>query len=235
MDADALRLRFAKLSTAHVADGCLRAGLPVRCAPAAIQAREPGARLAGRALPVRHVGSVDVFLEAFEAALHGDVLVVDNGGRLDESCVGDLVALEAQMAGVAGILIWGLNRDSADLRAIDVAVFSLGTLPTGPLAVGDRPADALESATIGPWTVTGGDAVFGDDDGVLFVEVERVDEVLDHAEAIRDTERRQAERIRSGDTLRAQVHFERFLAARDKNPLLGFREHLRSVGGEIEV
>jgi regulator of RNase E activity RraA len=43
---------------------------------------------------------------------HGDVLVVDNGGRLDEACVGDLVALEAKHAGVAGIAIWGLHRDT---------------------------------------------------------------------------------------------------------------------------
>lgn len=38
------------------------------------------------------------FLEALEGADDGDVLVVDNGGRLDESCVGDLVALEARVA-----------------------------------------------------------------------------------------------------------------------------------------
>ena len=43
-------------------------------------------------------------------AAPGDVLVVDNGGRLDEACVGDLVALEAQAAGVEGMVIWGLHR-----------------------------------------------------------------------------------------------------------------------------
>jgi regulator of RNase E activity RraA len=37
--------------------------------------------------PAQHAGSVDVFLEAFGTAAPGDVLVVDNGGRLDESCV----------------------------------------------------------------------------------------------------------------------------------------------------
>jgi hypothetical protein len=43
--------------------------------------------MAGRALPARHYGSVDVFLEALGSAAHGDVLVVDNGGRADEACV----------------------------------------------------------------------------------------------------------------------------------------------------
>jgi regulator of RNase E activity RraA len=227
--------RFLALTTANVADGCLRAGVEVRCAPSAIQAREPGARLAGRALPARHAGSVDVFLEALGAAEVGDVLVADNGGRLDESCVGDLMALEAAGARVSGILIWGLNRDSGDLRSIDIAVFSLGTIPTGPLSVSARPADALVAATIGPWTVTRDDFVFGDDDGVLFVPVDRVDEVLTLAEGIRDTERRQADRIRSGQSLRSQVHFDRYLAARATAPELTFREHLRTVGGEIEV
>ena len=42
----------------------------------------PGQRIAGTGAPgTRHEGSVDVFLEAFQRAADGDVLVVDNGGR----------------------------------------------------------------------------------------------------------------------------------------------------------
>ena len=84
MDHDELRHRFATLTTAHLADACLRAQVPVRSAPASLQAVESGSRLAGRVCPTRHVGSVDIFLEALEAAAPGDVLVVDNAGRLDE-------------------------------------------------------------------------------------------------------------------------------------------------------
>ena len=65
-------------------------------------------------------------------AAPGDVLVVDNGGRLDEACVGDLVALEAQAAGVEGMVIWGLHRDTADIRAIGLPVFSLERSPLAP-------------------------------------------------------------------------------------------------------
>lgn len=235
MSDSPLRQRFATLTTAHIADGCLRAGLDVRCAPCDIQARRTGQRLAGRALPARHSGSVDVFLEAFESAEPGDVLVVDNGGRVDEACVGDLVALEAMNAGLSGILIWGLNRDSVDLADIDIAVFSLGTLPNGPLSAAPRYDDALEQATVGEWLVTREDIVFGDEDGALFVAADRVDEVLALAEGIRDTERAQASRIRAGQSLRSQVRFDEFLAARADKPGLTFREHLRAVGGEIEV
>ena len=69
------------------------------CALACRGAWQP---LAGRVCPARHAGSVDAFLEAFETAAPGDVLVVDNGGRLDEASAGDLVALEAQAAGMEG-------------------------------------------------------------------------------------------------------------------------------------
>ena len=235
MDQVELENRFARLTTAHIADGCIHAGVDVRCAPAALQALAPGTRLAGRALPARHVGSVDVFLEAFGDAEPGDVLVVDNGGRLDESCVGDLVTIEAKGAGVSGILIWGLNRDTVDILAIGIPVFSLGTLPTGPLRVGSGPADALSSAAVGEWTVTRNDIVFGDEDGALFVPADRVALVLDAAEGIRDTERAQAEKVAAGNSLRSQMKFADYLAARELDSTLTFRDHLRAVGGAIEV
>jgi regulator of RNase E activity RraA len=235
MNVDELKTRFADLSTANIADACVRAGVSVRCAPAGTVAVIPGTRIAGRVLPARHVGSVDIFLEAFGRAQPGDVLVVDNAGRLDESCVGDLVALEAQAAGVSGILIWGLHRDTVDIRAIGLPVFSLGSLSTGPLTVNERSDDALASARVGEWTVTADDLVLGDDDGALFVPLDRVDELFAIAEGIRDTERRQADEIRDGRTLRQQVRFDDFIARRDQEPSLTFREHLRTVGGEIEV
>src|ERR1700736_3560021 len=102
--------RLTNLSTPHLADACMRVGVSVRCGPAGMTAVGPEMRCAGRAIPVRHVGSVDIFLEALEAARPGDVLVVDNAGRLDEACVGDLVTLEVQKAGLQGIVIWGLHR-----------------------------------------------------------------------------------------------------------------------------
>ncbi|TXN29889.1 RraA family protein [Lacisediminihabitans profunda] len=235
MDNDTLASRFEKLTTAHLADGCVRAGVAVRCAPTGLVALAAGMRLAGRVIPVRHVGSVDIFLEAFESCAPGDVLVVDNGGRLDESCVGDLVALEAASAALGGIAVWGLHRDTVDILAIGLPLFSLGALPTGPLSVGDRAPDALDAATVGEWTVGRRDLVFGDEDGVLFVPAEEAERVFSLAESIRDTERMQAERIRSGVSLRSQVRLGDFLASRALDPGLSFRDHLRTVGGEIEV
>src|SRR4051794_1466543 len=118
-------------STANIADACLRLGI----AYSTISALRPASsrdEFHGRARPVRHVGSVDVFLEAIDAAEPGDVLVVNNDGRDDEGCIGDLIPLEAASAGLAAIVIWGRHRDTADLQSIPIALFSLGPCPSGP-------------------------------------------------------------------------------------------------------
>ncbi|RIQ10968.1 RraA family protein [Jiangella rhizosphaerae] len=224
---------FENLTTAHLADACLRAGVPVRCA--SLPPVVPGWRAAGRALPCVHVGSVDVFLEAYESAGPGDVLVVDNGGRGDEACVGDLAVLEARAAGLSGVVVWGLHRDTADIRAIGLPVFSLGALPTGPQRLDPRPADGgLVRAAVAGFEVTRSDAILADDDGVVVVPFDRAEELTALAAAIRDTERQQAELVRDGTTLRDQLRFGDYLARRRTEPELTFRQHLRSIGGAIE-
>ncbi|MFD9030249.1 RraA family protein [Streptomyces sp. NPDC059567] len=225
---------FAELSTPLIADACVRLGEPLRAAPAGIAPVVPGQRLAGRVLPARHYGSVDVFLEAFGAAEPGDVLVVDNAGRRDEACVGDLAVLEAEAAGVAGLVVWGLHRDTPDLVEIGLPVFSYGRHAPGPVRVDDREPEALRTARCGEHLVSAADIVFGDDDGVLFVAAARVDAVLETAHGIHRTEREQARRIRAGETLRAQTRFAEFLAQREADPSYTFRRHLRRIGGAIE-
>lgn len=236
LDVDRLDIagRFGELSTANLADACMRASVPVRCSQERLRAVVAGSRLAGRVLPARHAGSVDIFLEAFERACAGDVLVVDNDGRVDEACVGDLVVLEAQAADLAGLVIWGLHRDTADITAIGLPVFSLGASPTGPASPRPRPPDAFARACVGGWTVTGEDLIFADDDGVIAVPAGRADEILSLARTIRNTEAGQAGSIKAGVSLRSQLRFREYLARREQNPALSFRDHLRTVGGAIE-
>ena len=233
MDSIELSRTYLDLTTPHVADAIMRLGIPVRSAPATVRPLWETIHLVGRALPAQHFGSVDVFLEAIERSEPGDVLVVDNAGRLDEACVGDLVTLEAQKAGLAGIVIWGLHRDSSELRAIRLPVFSQGSLPLGPQRLDQQQADALTTATVGEQIVSSEDFVLADDDGVLFLPLSRAQDIADTASSIRETERLQAARMNAGTSLRAQTHFSDYLKKRSDNGTT-FREHLRSVGGAIE-
>ena len=136
---------LANFTTPHLADGCMLARIPVRCAPPEIGPIEARWRCAGSARPAQHLGSIDVFLEALGHAAPGEVLVIDNGGRRDEACIGDLVVLEAEKADIAGIVIWGLHRDSTELREIGLPVFSLGATPLGPQRLDARPAEVFTS------------------------------------------------------------------------------------------
>src|SRR5712672_1220149 len=68
-----LRNKLAECTTPQLADACLKSGVAVRGGPCQLRPAAPGMRMCGGVLPV---GSVDVFLEAFEKAPAGDVLVV---------------------------------------------------------------------------------------------------------------------------------------------------------------
>jgi regulator of RNase E activity RraA len=234
MDNHHLNQQFSSLSTPLVADACLRLGIPLRVAPWGIEPLVAGSRIAGRALPARHFGSVDVFLEAMGTAQPGDVLIVDNGGRMDEGPVGDLTTLEAKYTGLAGIAIWGCHRDTSELIEIAFPVFSYGHCPAGPQRLDPRDGEAMSRIEFGPFSVTNEDVVFADADGVVFAPAHRSEDILATARVIWTRERGQAEAIARGETLRAQLRFDEFLVGRSNDSSYSFRKHLQRIGGAIE-
>jgi 4-hydroxy-4-methyl-2-oxoglutarate aldolase len=234
MKAESISRAFAQLSTPLIADAALRLKIPFRISPAGIRPVVPNQRLAGRALPVRHFGSVDVFLEAMQDAQPGDILVIDNGGRLDEGCIGDLTALEAEHCHLAGIIVWGAHRDTPELQQIGLPIFSYGMCASGPQRLDARDSSALQSARFGNFIVERSDVAFADDDGCLFVPAKQTDDLFSVAHEIWERERRQAEAIKSGRSLREQLDFRQYLEKRVADPSYTFREHLRKMSGAIE-
>ena len=227
--------KLSGLTTPHLADGCLKTNVPIRCGPAGMRPLVAGMQCVGRARPVRHVGSIDVFLEALQTPASGEVLVIDNGGRIDEACVGDIIALEAKTAGITGIVIWGLHRDSKELGEIGFPLFSLGACPTGPQRLNLRPADIFERALVGTHIVTSSDVVVADANGVLFLPEDRIGDIVAAAAAVRETEFRQIGAMATGRSYRDQVRFSAYLSRRDRDSGFGFRQHLKEIDKAGEV
>lgn len=229
------RIASGLIATAQIADACVRLNIPIRVAPHGIKTiTKLDTMVVGSAVPVRHYGSIDILLEALEVAPAGGIIVIDNGGRFDEACIGDLTVLEVKNAGMSAIILWGLHRDTTELQQIGFPVFSYGTYPAGPRRLDVREADALRSAHFGDFLVTERDTVFADDDGVLFVETSQLNSVLDVAATIRTTEIKQAAASQEGKTLREQFHFHEFLKKRQTSKTYTFRDHLRMLSKSIE-
>src|SRR6266849_6940215 len=157
MDNRLLESTFSNLSTALIADACVRLKVPLRVAAPGIHPLVPCMRVAGRVLPARHRGSVDVFLEVMKKAQPGDVLVVDNEGRSDESCVGDLTVMEARAWRLAGLVVRGYHRDTKELVELGFPLFSNGSYPAGPRRLDPRTPTDLSSAQWEGFTVDGDD------------------------------------------------------------------------------
>ena len=222
-------------TTPFIADACVQLSLPVRVGPYGLKPNIAGARACGPARPSRHAGSTDVFLETIAASKPGDVLVIDNGGRHDEGCIGDLVVGEAFMTGMAATVCWGTHRDTSAILAFGAKVWSLGTCPNGPLELRKRHDTAMQAANIGSVTVTLEDYIFADDDGVVVVEQADLPRVIETAKDIAHREGAQAARLMKGELLRSQLDLDTYIARRRSDPNFTFRDHLKSFGGAIEI
>jgi regulator of RNase E activity RraA len=222
------------LTTAAVVDACVRLGEPVRLAPPGLRPVLVGAPFAGRARPVTHRGSVDVILIAINDSQAGDVLIIDDGGRTTEACVGDLVALEAHQAGLAGAVIWGSHRDTTQLHLIGFPVVSLGPCPSGPRGL-EPPASGPTGAAWRQLGIAGADLVVADDDGVVLLGERRRDDVLTEAMRIQAVEAQQASALRNGTSLRQQLDLAGYLSRRSSDPNHTFRRHLTELGAAIET
>jgi 4-hydroxy-4-methyl-2-oxoglutarate aldolase len=197
--------RLEKLSTTNVADALDALGL--KGATYGIRPVWPTMKkVVGRAVTVKmtaagltkaqhHLG-----VKAIDAAMPGDVVVIDNGGRLDTSCWGGILANGAQQRGVSGVIIDGACRDVDDCVEIDFPVYARGAV------VATARGRIMEEATnvmiqFGGVQVRPGDVMIADKSGVAVIPWEKLDEVLDKAEELFQKEEKMIAEIRAGKSM----------------------------------
>lgn len=110
----------------------------------------------------------------------GTVLVVAGGSTSRTATIGNLMALEMQNAGIAGLVTDGLVRDSQEIREMGFAVWCRGVTPTASRKNG--PGYVGGSVSIGGTVIRDGDLVIADADGVVIWPQERFDELLTKAQ-----------------------------------------------------
>jgi regulator of RNase E activity RraA len=163
-----------------------------------------GFRLVGRAWTVRYGpvgldrGTVGDYIDDLGP---GDVVVLDNQGRLDATVWGDLLTTTAHRRGVAGTVIDGVCRDVDRSLHLGYPIFSRGSwMRTGKDRV--RVEAVGVPVAVGGVRVEPGDLLLGDGDGLVAVPAARVGEVLAAAEEIEHAEQAIREAVEAGASLR---------------------------------
>jgi regulator of RNase E activity RraA len=190
--------RARAIDTATLSDALDKLGLVGQCH--GLTPRDPDFQLAGRAFTILYgpaaspAGTVGDYADDVEP---GQVIVLDNGGRTDATVWGDILTEIAHRRGIAGTVIDGVNRDVHLCRELRYPVFSRNAyMRTGKDRV--QVEGVGVPVTIGGARVAPGDLVIGDADGVVVIQREHEDAVLDAAEQILEAEKGIREAIRAG-------------------------------------
>lgn len=199
------RRRFEALSTTNVSDAMDALG--IRGATYGIRPMwHTMDRVLGPAVTLKMTaagetkGKYHLGVKAIDAAQAGDVIVVDNGGRIDTSCWGGVLATGAKLKGISGVVIDGACRDLDECVGVGFSVYARGTV------VATARGRVQEEATnvmvqFGGVQVRPGDIIMGDKSGVVVIPAERVDEVLEKAESLFQKEEAMVAMIREGKTM----------------------------------
>ena len=193
--------RLLKLDTCAVADGMDRLGLvgatygvrPMWLCPKIVgRAVTMKIKPVGLDKPKQHLGTLPI-----DAAQPGDVIVIDNGGRLDTSCWGGLLALAAKTKGISGVVIDGACRDIDESRELGFPVYARGAVPMTARGriMQESYSTEIEFAGV---QVHPGDLVIADGSGVVIIPRSKEEDVIKEAETVAATEARMADGIRQG-------------------------------------
>ncbi len=192
--------RFRALPVANVSDSMSR----VTAGGSRLRPMHAGGTLAGPALTVKSRPGDNLMLhKAIDLAEAGDVIVVDAGGDVTNSLMGELMHAYAEKKGVAGIVLYGAIRDYAYMRASSFPIFATGITHRGPYK--DGPGEINVPIAIEGMVIHPGDLIVGDDDGVLCVPFDDCETVYKATKAKNDAETKQMEAILAGRNDRSWV------------------------------
>lgn len=122
-------------------------------------------RFSGQISTIKCFEDNSLVREAVAEPGEGRVLVVDAGGSRRCAMLGDLLAAKAVANGWAGVLMYGLIRDSAEIAQMDLGVKALGTFPLKSVkkGVGERDVVVHFSGV----TFSPGSYLYADEDGIV--------------------------------------------------------------------
>jgi regulator of RNase E activity RraA len=141
--------------------------------------------------------------KALDTAQKGDVIVVDAGGVCENAIIGELMMSRARQRGVAGIVIWGAIRDSAEIAAGTYPVYAAGVTHRGPYKNG--PGEINVPINMAGMPVNPGDIIIGDADGLVAVPQEQAERILKSAQGILAKETAAMKEIEAGTVDRSWV------------------------------
>ncbi|HEY7537706.1 MAG TPA: 4-carboxy-4-hydroxy-2-oxoadipate aldolase/oxaloacetate decarboxylase [Gaiellaceae bacterium] len=184
---------LAKLGTATVHEAAARS--PVVDVP--LVQIVPGSRAAGPARTVRCGQDDNLMVHAAVAeARPGEVLVLTLPEPTPVALVGELIATQAKVRGVAALLVDAAVRDVDELREVGLPIWARYVRVRG---AGKRVPGAIgEPVEVGGAPIRQGDAVVLDADGAVVVEAERIEEVLAAARERAEDEREKRAKLESG-------------------------------------
>lgn len=192
--------KFRDLPVANVSDGMSRmaAGGP------RLRPLHSGGGLAGPALTVKTRPGDNLMVHAaLNRGEPGDVLVVDAGGDLTNSIIGELMLTQAEKVGFAGVVIYGAVRDLGSIRANSFPVFAAGVTHRGPYK--DGPGEVNARIAIEGMVIDPGDLILGDDDGLLCVPYDDTEIVYQSTIAKQASEEKIMAATRAGNVDRTWV------------------------------
>lgn len=170
---------WAKIPTA-VASDCLGRS---QAMAGAIGPLAPDMRITAQARTVACMVADNSALHAAIArCAPGDVLVCDGKGFEDAALFGGLMTRSAMYHGIAGLVIDGAVRDSTEIIDAGFPCFSRAVVPGGPHKGFGGAIDGTISC--GGVSVSPGDLIIGDADGVTVVPFARIEETFEAAKAI---------------------------------------------------